>query len=1350
MASKEEAEKVRYLLLWIGDKGLDIYNTAVWGNDGDELKLQPVYDKLEAYTKPCSNHILARFRLRSLKQGEKSLEEFVTAARGLIDEGGYAQAFVEETLRDTLVFGLNSDKVRNDAIGLGNGLRFQQIYDLAKTEECTKAQMKIITANENKDPDPELHSMKLQQYTRPNRMANVPRRKLEEVPTYVRGGQNFNSWRGSRPYGQHRWQGTPPERQGRCNSCGQLGHFWRACPRNSRRGARNVYTMETDVHGSRNPSNNQFTEPEHDGYGIGAITQRSKARTRQLNGISSRSNIFVTLTVNDGKTVRFKVDTGADICAITKDDFSQLKIRSKVDRSDCILHKYGGGIIETLGKVTLKITFGTVSMPIEFIIVEGNGCPSVIGCEKAQELGIVSVHLDSIAKFATKQNADKGTLQLGSVLKDYSDCFDKIGRFPGKKYHIELEKDAVPIVHPPRSVPVHHQPLFEAELKKMVKDGIIEHVTQPTAWVNSVVLNVTRTEDGRQKCRICLDPRDLNQNIKREHHYNRTIDEILPLLHGQKYFSVVDTKKGFWHVELDEVSSLLCTFNTPFGRFKFKRLPFGINVSGDIFQRKLDAVFQNIPNITGIADDIIIFGRTEQEHDQAFVNMLEACRKANIGLNSDKVQFKQHSVKFYGHILTSKGLKPAEDKLRAIRSIRAPKDTKELLSLLGMITYLNRFSARLASLTKPLRELTKKHAQFSWEKHHQEALDQIKHELCQARIISYYDPDPETITILQCDASQSNLGAWLYQINNVGEELIVAMGSRALTKTETRYSNIERECLAVAFGLEKFEYFLMGRHVLVETDHAPLEQIFKKNIADAPSRLQRLILKCLKYDITVKYKAGIKIPLADGLSRVIDNPKTHEIENATISFLSHSSVPISMEVLRSAVQNDIILNQLKDIIHRGWPQYRQQCPRAVWDYWNFRCDLTVEDGLVVKGDRIVIPPSLRRQILNTIHAGHLGETKCLLSARQSVFWPGMTKDIVEMVKCCETCNKYHSAQPKMPILQPELPVRPWEKIGTDIFEFEGKKYLMIVDYYSRFPIVRPLTNISADCICNVFTDVLTEYGLCSTILSDFGSQYISQIFRAKCKANAITLLFSSPYHHQVNSLAEKMIGVCRILWKKAREEGESLQTSLWTYRVTPFDYKTPSPYELLFGRKPVVLLPASNRSMLPKHPNRESHQESNIKQQDQQREFYNRRGTQDKSALSQGENVYIWNDISHIWEPGKVIDIPNPLREPRTYRVELNSKVFTRTRDHLKPRASTRMPQDERVDNPEPASDVNSTPQLQETENTSSPLEDLPTATQELPSTSNQSSGSCTSYQPKVYTTRSGRTTRIPPKFETE
>ena len=226
------------------------------------------------------------------------------------------------------------------------------------------------------------------------------------------------------------------------------------------------------------------------------------------------------------------------------------------------------------------------------------------------------------------------------------------------------------------------------------------------------------------------------------------------------------------------------------------------------------------------------------------------------------------------------------------------------------------------------------------------------------------------------------------------------------------------------------------------------------------------------------------------------------------------------------------LNKLKEVVFKGWPAYRKQCPQELWDYWTFRCDLVIEDGLILKGDRIIIPEILRGQILDALHTGHQGETKCLLLARESVFWPGITNDIKQLVKDCDTYNKYQAEQPKLPLMQPDLPTRPWEKLGTDIFEFKGLKYLMIVDYYSRFPVIRLLSDISSETICNHFTSVLAEYGLPSIIIADLG-------LNTSVKSSKIIVLRVESQLHSVHQIVllrgqlEHVNHCGRKLWRAA-------------------------------------------------------------------------------------------------------------------------------------------------------------------------------------------------------------------------
>ena len=538
-----------------------------------------------------------------------------------MDNSGYDPAFKDETLRDTLIFGLKSDKVRKYAISKGNSLTFQQVYDLAQTEESTKAQMQVIRLG---DLDTELHSV------RSKKMAALfkdSKQASSSKKSHSRNDFKHYSSSSSKPKFKFKISGcfrcgnkhdsgaTCPATHAKCTYCMKTGNFQKVCVKKRLKQVheivqspeyqgQEIHLHNDDEETSDSSSINSCDDDEGSDSEPITVFLDTITSDNSVDSMSSYPNkIYATVK----RSLQMKVDTGADTCIFTTDDLQRLGISVDIKPCSSILKGYGGNPIQNLGTTSLQVTFKNTSTSAKFTIVDAPGHPSMIGCQQAQEPGIITINVEEVsdvsAPSATQQTAQHVSFSKATVLKEYQNCFDKIGRFPGDQYHIELIDNPTPVMHPPRTVPVHILPLYKAELEKMIDDDIITEVTEPTDWVNSMVCNVKKTPDGKKKVRLCLDPKDLNKNIRREHYYSRTDDEILPLLHGKNYFSVVDTTKSYWHVELDHESSLLCTFNTPFGRYRFKRLPFGIVVSQDVFQRKLDDIYKKIPNVTGIADD---------------------------------------------------------------------------------------------------------------------------------------------------------------------------------------------------------------------------------------------------------------------------------------------------------------------------------------------------------------------------------------------------------------------------------------------------------------------------------------------------------------------------------------------------------------------------------------------------------------------------------------------------------------------------------------------------------------------------------------------------------------------------
>ena len=280
----------------------------------------------------------------------------------------------------------------------------------------------------------------------------------------------------------------------------------------------------------------------------------------------------------------------------------------------------------------------------------------------------------------------------------YADVFQGLGKFPGEPYKLRLKPDAVPAKHRPRKVPVHLQDAFHEEVERLVKIDVLEKVTEPTEWVNSFVI-VEKVIDSsnahspnhviKKSIRLCIDPKDLNEALEREPYYSRTIDELISMFAGAKVFTIVDMDKGYWQVVLHPESRKLTCMAFDIGRYQFKRLPMGSKVASDIFQRMLDSVYIGLPGVTGIADDMVIFGRNEEEHDRNLILFLETTRKNGLILNKRKLQFKKEEVSFFGHRWNSTGISPDPKKTESILKMQFPPDKETMHSFLGLVNFLN-------------------------------------------------------------------------------------------------------------------------------------------------------------------------------------------------------------------------------------------------------------------------------------------------------------------------------------------------------------------------------------------------------------------------------------------------------------------------------------------------------------------------------------------------------------------------------------------------------------------------------------------------------------------------------------
>ena len=280
--------------------------------------------------------------------------------------------------------------------------------------------------------------------------------------------------------------------------------------------------------------------------------------------------------------------------------------------------------------------------------------------------------------------------------------------------------------------------------------------------------------------------------------------------------------------------------------------------------------------------------------------------------------------------------------------------------------------------------------------------------------------------------------------------------------------------------------------------------------------------------------------------------------------------------IRDETAKDVTLQHLTRTIVDGWPEVYKDCPADLHPFWNFRDELSVENQLLFKGDRVVIPSTLQPEILKHLHTGHMGTEKMQLRARSSVFWPGLTNDVKNITKSCEPCQKHAPKQRQEEILVHEpTATKPWSKLASDIFDIKGQSYIVIADYYSRFPYVKQLSNITSKSTINVFKPLFADHGFCDILVMDNGPSYVSKEFTTFLEDCSIRHITSSPMYPQSNGFAESMVKVMKNLITKSVESKEDPNWALQAYRATPLSASLPSPAEMLHGRPLRTNIPSS-------------------------------------------------------------------------------------------------------------------------------------------------------------------------------
>ena len=997
-----------------------------------------------------------------------------------------------------------------------------------------------------------------------------------------------------------------------CHKCKRTGHFAKMC-----RSRAVVQEINTDGVQEIN------TDGEEREYWIGCI-----------DSIDSSKDWRVELMIK-GRKVRAKVDTGAQVNVISKTLTDKLGV--PLANSSAKLTSYSGDIIPVAGKATLICDYKNNAFSIDFIVTSAQSATTILGLETSEKMNLFQrVNEIKRSEFQT----------INKLVTEYEDTFGSLGCFESK-HHIEIDPKVEPIVSPPRRVPLAQRKKLSAKLAEMESDGVIKKVEDPTEWVNPMI--IVNKPDG--SIRICMDPKRLNSAIKREHFQLPTMEELTLEMNEAKYFTKLDASSGFWQIPLDDSSSYLCTFATPFGRYRFCRLPFGIKSAPEVFQKEILRHFGDLPGVVNFEDDLCVWSKTLEEHVERLKNVFERARKCGIKFNRKKCEFAKIFLPYLGHILTQDGIKVDENKVFAIKNMPIPQNKEELMRFLGMVTYLTKFIPTMSTITAPLRRLLEKDIEWLWMNQHTDAVNHLKDLISNAPILAYFDVNKE-VTIM-ADASKYGLGAVILQENRP-----IAYASRSLTPTEMHYAVIEKEMLAVVFAMEKFHQYIYGKHVTVESDHKPLVSIQNKAFHNCPARIQRFLLRLQKYDFEIKYVKGKDQVLADALSRAVAKESSVKTEIPAEEMEAIVTQILSEIPATNAKKEDIKQKQIADeecqvllkLCKEGWPETIDQVSEKAKPYWSFREEIVENNGLILKSTQIIIPKEMRKEMLKKIHEGHLGIELCRRRAKSSIYWPGMSKDIETEVQKCATCQKYKNKQQKETLISHEIPQKPYTKVGADLFTLFSKDYLLVVDYTSKDFEVCILNDTTSMTVVHHMKHIFSRHGIPDILFSDNGPQFTAKCFKTFTKEWNIVHQTSSPTYPQSNGLVERTVQTVKNLIKKARDSQEDPYISILNFRTTPkADGKSPA--EILMGRKLTTLLPESDAIKIVQ----------NKVQQTEKKNYYYDMHARDMAELKKGDFVRYRNNATKTWEPAQIVE----KLDYRSYVIQSATGTYRRNRRSL-------------------------------------------------------------------------------------
>lgn len=756
-----------------------------------------------------------------------------------------------------------------------------------------------------------------------------------------------------------------------------------------------------------------------------------------------------------------------------------------------------------------------------------------------------------------------------------------------------------------------HKEEVQRQISQMLTQGIIRPSSSP--WCSPIWIVPKKIDsEGKQKWRLVVDYRKLNEKTIDDKYPMPNINEILDKLGKCQYFTTLDLASGFHQIEVHPDDVQKTAFSVEYGLYEYVRMPFGLKNAPATLQRVMNNILRNLIGKCCLVymDDIIVYSTSLQEHLENLTKIFSILENVNLKIQLGKSQFMKKQVNFLGHLVTDEGVKPDPEKIKVIQNWPTPRNPKELKGFLGLLGYYRKFIRDFAKITKPLTAQLRKGEKIKHTPIFLKTIDTCKQLITSSDVLQY--PDFSKNFILTTDASNFALGAVLSQ-GAIGKDRPVAFASRTLTKSEEKYSAIEKELLAIDWATKYFRPYLFGRKFTLYTDHQPLT--YALNLKTPNSKLVQWMLRLREYDFVPVYRPGQQNVVADALSRVLTEVNINEEEPEERDSQPEIQNNDLIEITESPVNtfNNQIILKMHDTSSEAFEEvfprvYRKTISKSGFDsrslkkifydnmvhtkvnciycpeelipaiqevyrqYFSqlnpFRIKISLKFLIDLKTDEE--QNAIVEETHETAHRGIL-ENKAEIFRR--FYFPNLKQKIKKYVNLCETCNKqkYERKPYKIRLGETPIPKKPLEIIHVDIFIIQPNLFLSVVDKFSRFGTLIPIKSRSIPHVRKAFIKYFSLYGNPALIVSDNEPAIKSIEVRGLLADLGIQQYFTPSNHSQVNGIVERFHSTLLEIFRTNKHKFDDLSLkekiliSCTLYNNTIHTSTSLKPREIFYG-----------------------------------------------------------------------------------------------------------------------------------------------------------------------------------------